>query len=77
MIPPIAPQTVQMLWDACDRADPHLNRSLLPYLGLLPMDEGELRCTARDLLLAFERLCEKRPDVVLPFLGQLLNEAQG
>jgi hypothetical protein len=69
-------RTAQLLWDVAGAADPHINRNLLAYLHLLPLSEDEIRTLAADLLHAFERLGQQRPDVVLPFLGQLLNEAE-
>jgi hypothetical protein len=72
----IGREVVELLWNVADTADPHLNRQLIAYLSVLPLDEDEVRRLVADLLAVFERLAEERPDVVMPFLGRLLNEIQ-
>jgi hypothetical protein len=72
----IGREVVELLWNVADTADPHLDRQLIAYLQVLPLSHDEARELIADLLSVFERLGEERPDVLLPFLGRLLNEAQ-
>ncbi|MCU1590251.1 MAG: hypothetical protein JWP11_1507 [Frankiales bacterium] len=67
---------LQLLLDVTDTADPHVNRSLSAYLSLLPLTDDDRRGYLVDVVAVFERLGKERPDVVLPFLGRLLSEAQ-
>ncbi len=72
----IGRSVVELLWPVADTADPHLDRQLFAYLRVLPLSHDEARYLVSDLLSVFERLAEERPDVVMPFLGRLLNEAE-
>lgn len=69
-------RVAELLWNVTDEADPYLNRNLMAYLVVASWTEPEVRELAADLLSVFEKLGQERPDVVLPFLGRLLNEAQ-
>ncbi len=72
----IGREVVELLWNVADTADPHLDRQLIAYLQVLPLSHDETQELVANLLSVFERLAEERPDVVLPFLGRLLNEVQ-
>jgi hypothetical protein len=68
-------RTAQVLWDLCGTTydAPHRHRLIAERMRRWNGDE--LFDFFADLLAAFELLGNERPDVVLPFLGHLLNQA--
>jgi hypothetical protein len=68
-------RTAQLLWDLCGTTydAPRRHRLVAERAG--SWNEDELFEFFADVLAAFELLSKERPDVVLPFLGHLLNQA--
>jgi hypothetical protein len=68
-------RTAQLLWELCGTTHEAPHRRRLVVERILTWDGDEMFEFFADVLAAFEMLGNERPDVVLPFLGHLLNQA--
>lgn len=72
----LSSDALHLLWNVGGAADRHVDYAELSYLVLPFLEPEEVQVIAWDLLQVFQRLGAEHPQVVLPFLGTLLNEAQ-
>jgi hypothetical protein len=68
-------RTAQLLWDLVGSTHEAHVRQRLVAERIGAWDEDALFEFFADVLAAWELLGKERPDVVLPFLGHLLNRA--